>query len=70
VHAQDEKGLCALAEDLKLQRRIIVCHERQRRVTESGIEILPVEEFFGRTLGGRIFLSLSALVVYITYSIF
>jgi len=55
VHAQDEKGLSALAEDLKLQRRIIVCHERQRRVTESGIEIVPVEEFLSELWAGEFF---------------
>jgi predicted AAA+ superfamily ATPase len=45
VTPKDERSLSALAEDLRLKRRIIVCLEERRRRSESGVEIVPAEEF-------------------------
>ncbi len=45
VTARDERSLTALAEDLRLKRRIVVCLEERRRRTDAGSEIIPVEEF-------------------------
>lgn len=45
IHPRHEKGLHALAEDLPLKRKILVCHEKYPRKTESGVEIFPVEAF-------------------------
>ncbi|MDE2313530.1 MAG: ATP-binding protein [Elusimicrobia bacterium] len=56
VSARDERSLSALAEDLRLKRRIIVCLEQRRRRSDAGNEIIPVEEFlaelWGRGNGG------------------
>ena len=38
-------GLRALAEELPLRRRFLVCHEKAARITDDGIEVLPLEEF-------------------------
>lgn len=54
AHPRDERGLKALAEDIKLQRRLIVCRERLPRKTDSGIEVLPVEEFLSQLWEGEI----------------
>ena len=35
----------ALAEEVPLRRKLVVCHERLRRVDDDGIEILPVAQF-------------------------
>ncbi len=45
VTPKDERSLSALAEELPLKRRIVVCLEPQRRRSESGTEIIPAEEF-------------------------
>lgn len=45
VTARDTRGLRALAEELPLRRKLVVCHERLRRVDDDGIEILPVPQF-------------------------
>jgi predicted AAA+ superfamily ATPase len=42
----DLKGLRALAEELPLKRKIVVCMEASRRQEDDGIEIIPVSEFF------------------------
>lgn len=54
IHPRDERGIRALAEDIKLNRRIIVCRERLPRKTDSGIEVLPVEEFLNQLWAGGI----------------
>jgi predicted AAA+ superfamily ATPase len=45
VSPEDHRGLSALMEELKLDRKIVVCRESRRRRTDEGIEIIPVEEF-------------------------
>lgn len=42
----DERGLRALAEEVPLKRKIIVCLEPARRVTAAGNEVVPAAEFF------------------------
>jgi len=41
------KGLRALAEEVPLQRKLIVSHERDAWRSDDGIEVLPVQEFLG-----------------------
>ena len=45
VTARDTRGLRALAEEVPLHRKLVVCHERLRRVDDDGSEILPVPQF-------------------------
>lgn len=45
ITPRDEKGLRALAEDIPLERKIIICRESASRVSDSGVEIYPPEEF-------------------------
>jgi predicted AAA+ superfamily ATPase len=45
VTASDLKGLIAIKEDLPIKRAILVCTESHKRITESGIEIIPIGEF-------------------------
>ena len=39
------KGLKALAEEVPLKRKIIVCNERHPKMFDNGIEVLPVQDF-------------------------
>ncbi len=48
VTSRDERSLLALAEEISLKKKIIVCLEERPRVSDSGIEILPAEEFLAR----------------------
>jgi predicted AAA+ superfamily ATPase len=52
VTPRDERSLSALAEELPLKRRIVVCLESQRRRSEAGNEIIPAEEFLAELWGG------------------
>ncbi len=54
VSERDFKGMRALNEELNLKRRIVVCTERQARVDDSGIEILPIQTFLKRLWRGEI----------------
>jgi uncharacterized protein len=45
VRKNDLKGLRALAEELPLKRKIVVCMEASRWQEDDGIEIIPVLEF-------------------------
>ncbi len=45
VSARDYRGLLALAEEVPLRRKLVVCHEPRRRREDNGIEIVPVREF-------------------------
>ena len=45
VSSTDTKPLLALEEEAPLQRKIIVCQETDYRVTESGVEIMPLAYF-------------------------
>lgn len=51
VTAKDERSLLALAEELPLKRKIIVCLEPHWRRSEAGIEIMPAEDFFTHLWG-------------------
>ena len=42
---RDYKGLLALAEDVPLRRKLVVCHEPRRQREENGVEIVPVPQF-------------------------
>jgi predicted AAA+ superfamily ATPase len=46
VSSSDTKGLLALAEDISLKRKILVAMESTARTLESGVEVLPANEFF------------------------
>jgi len=53
VTRRDLTGLLALAEELPLQRKIVVCTESRRRRDES-IDILPVEDFLSDLWAGQL----------------
>ncbi len=48
VSERDAKGLLALAEDVPLKRKLIVCTEHEPRRLDGGVEVLPVAEFLDR----------------------
>ena len=54
VNKRDLRGLRALSEDVTLQQKIVVGLEREPRVVEGGIEVLPVELFLRRLWDGGI----------------
>ncbi len=45
VHDRNMKGIRALAEEVPLERKILICHERSPWKTEDGIEVIPVDQF-------------------------
>jgi len=51
----DFKGLRALAEDIKLKRKIFLCKTPHRRKTADGIEIMPVRVFLEQLWSGDLF---------------
>lgn len=52
---KDFKGLLALEEEYKLQKKIIVCQGEQPLLTEEGIEILPLSVFLKKLWQGDLF---------------
>jgi uncharacterized protein len=48
VSDRDARGLNALSEDVRLQKRIIVCTELEPRLLDNGIEVLPVAHFLNQ----------------------
>ena len=54
VNKRDLRGLRALSEDIILQRQIVVSLEREPRVVEGGVEVLPAELFLRRLWDGMI----------------
>ena len=48
MSTRDSKGLQLLSEELRLQRKIIVCMEKYPRKLASGIEVLPYTVIFRR----------------------
>ena len=54
ISPRDCRGLIAIAQERRWRRRIIVCLERRRRITDEGIEILPVEDFFSDLWNGAV----------------
>jgi predicted AAA+ superfamily ATPase len=53
VSSQDLKGLRALADELPLRRRIVVCNEAHPRILD-GIELMPYGNFFRALWQGEI----------------
>jgi predicted AAA+ superfamily ATPase len=54
VSARDYKGISALAEEIRLKRKIVVCNEKRRRETDDGIEIIAPSDFFMELWSGGI----------------
>ena len=54
VTRRDQSGLHALAEDIGLDRKLIVCNEPRRRWDDT-VEIVPIEEFLSDLWAGRLF---------------
>lgn len=54
VTPRDYKGLTALAEEVPLARRIVVCGERMRRTADDGTEMMRPEQFFEALWTGSI----------------
>jgi predicted AAA+ superfamily ATPase len=47
-------GLRALAEEVPLRRKLVVCHERAPRQTDDGIEVLPLGDFLAQLWEGEL----------------
>ncbi|MFN0118650.1 MAG: ATP-binding protein [Elusimicrobiota bacterium] len=54
VSESDAKGLLALAEECQLKRKLIVSHETRYRRLNSGVEVMPVEQFLTLLWAGKI----------------
>ena len=52
---RDFKGLLALEEDIKLERKIVICGADVKRKLESGIEIYPLRSFLHELWKQQIF---------------
>ena len=54
VSPRDYRGISALAEEIPLERKIVVCNEKRRRRDDAGVEILAVTQFFEELWAGTI----------------
>jgi predicted AAA+ superfamily ATPase len=54
ISRRDYKGLLALAEEVPLKRKVVVCLEREPRRTSEGIEVMPITHFLRELWAGRI----------------
>jgi len=54
VSDRDAKGIRALAQEVPLRRKIIVCNESDRRLLDAGIEVFPLQLFLSELWEGRI----------------
>jgi predicted AAA+ superfamily ATPase len=54
VNPRDYKGILALEEELRLERRVVVCEEARRRRDDRGVEILPVAAFLKDLWAGKL----------------
>ena len=54
VSVRDCRGLLALAEEIPLRRKLVVCHEPRRRRDDHGVEIVPVQQFLQELWDGAI----------------
>lgn len=54
VSPRDYKGISALAEEIRLKRKIVVCNEKRRRKTDDGVEIFSPSDFFRELWSGGI----------------
>jgi predicted AAA+ superfamily ATPase len=55
ITVRDMKGMRALNEEVPLERKLIVSHEKQSWRSDDGIEVLPVEEFLRQLWSGALF---------------
>ena len=51
---RDYKGLLALAEEVPLKRKIVVCLESEPRRSPEGIDVMPITHFLRELWAGRI----------------
>ena len=51
VSRRDCRGLLALAEEVELRRKILVCGEARPRTTDEGVEVMPVSHFLKELWG-------------------
>ena len=54
VAARDYRGLRALAEEIRLRRKLVVCNEPRRRRDDDGVEIVPVGLFLDALWAGSV----------------
>lgn len=54
VSPRDYKGLSALAEEVNLKRRIVVCRERRVRREDDGTEVMPPDQFLKALWSGEL----------------
>ena len=54
VAVRDYRGLLALAEEIPLRRKLVVCREPRRRRDDHGVEIVPAPEFLRELWEDRI----------------
>jgi uncharacterized protein len=52
---RDWRGISALAEEIKLNRKIVISMGAERRMTEDDIEVLPAGEFLEDLWSGKVF---------------
>ena len=52
---RDWKGMMALEEEFKLDRKIIITLGNTRRLMEDGVEIIPVPDFLEELWAGKVF---------------
>jgi len=55
VSSRDLRGLLAIAEETKLKNKIVVSGEPRERITDEGVTVLPVGDFFRRLWDGHLF---------------
>jgi predicted AAA+ superfamily ATPase len=54
VDQRDYKGIVALSEELRLERRLVVCDESRRRRDDEGVEVIPVATFLKELWEGKL----------------
>ena len=54
VAPRDYRGLRALAEEIRLRRKLVVCNEPRRRRDDDGVEIVPVGLFLDALWAGSV----------------
>ncbi len=54
ISPRDYRSLTALAEEIALKRKVVVCGERLPRRADDGVEIMPVVDFFEELWSGRL----------------
>jgi predicted AAA+ superfamily ATPase len=54
VNPCDYKGILALEEELRLERRVVVCEEARRRRDDRGVAVLPLAAFLKDLWAGKL----------------